>query len=72
MLGQSEKEVGFRAAGAQRGDTSMGRAEELARITERMPQRLVRFADVLQVRGESVDEFERGQLALYGQHAASG
>jgi hypothetical protein len=31
----------------------------------------VRFADVLQVRGETVDEFEGGQFALYGQHAAS-
>ena len=42
------------------------------RVTERMSQRLVRLPDVLQMSGQAVDEFERGEFPLHRQHGASG
>ena len=69
---QREEEVGFRVARPERGDAAVRRAEELPRVTERMPQRLVRFAGVFQMSGQAVDELQRGELPLYRQHGASG
>ena len=46
--------------------------EELARVAERMPQRLVRLAHVFQMSGQAVDELERGEFPLDRQHGASG
>ena len=56
LLWQREEQVGFRAAGAKRGDAAVRGLEELARVTERVPQRLVRLADILQMSGQAVDE----------------
>jgi hypothetical protein len=72
LLWQGKQQVGLCAAGAERGDAAVRGLEELARVAQRMAERLVRLADVFQVRGQAVDEFERGELALNRQHGASG
>jgi hypothetical protein len=72
VLGQREQQIGRRPAGPQRRDAAVRGLEEVARVAERVAQRLVRLAHVFQVRGQAVDELERGQLPLYGQHGASG
>jgi len=72
VLWQREKEVGVRAADAERRDAAVRGPEELARVAERVPQRLVWLADVFQVGGQAVDELQRGEFPLYRQHAASG
>ena len=37
-----------------------------------MAERLVRLANIFQMSGQAVDEFERGEFPLDRQHAASG
>jgi hypothetical protein len=70
VFGQREEQVGLRAAGTQRRDAAVGGLEELPRVAEGVPQRLVRLADILQVSGQAVDELERGELPLHGHHGA--
>lgn len=71
LLWQREEEVGFRAAGAERCDAAVSGPEELARVAERVPERLVRLANIFQMSGQALYEFERGELALYRQHGGS-
>ena len=51
----------------QRGDAAVRRPKELARIAQRVAQRLVRLAHILQVGSETVEELERGELAVHRQ-----
>ena len=71
QLRQRKEKVGFRAARPEGCDTAVAGAEKLARITEPVPERLVRLANVLQMSGQALNEFERGELALYRQHGGS-
>src|SRR5262245_19115613 len=70
-LWQREDHIGVRAAGTECGDAAVSGVEEFARVAQRMPERLVRFADVSQVRGQALDELERGEFPLDRQHGAS-
>jgi len=69
LFGQREEEIGLRATRPQRRDAAVGGFEELARVTERMPQRFVRLPDVFQVSGQAVDELQRGEFRCTGNMA---
>ena len=58
----------MRPARTECGDAPVGGVEELAGITNGMPQRFVRLADVFQMSGQAVDEFEGGKFPLDGHH----
>src|SRR4029079_4011952 len=69
---QREEQVSLRPAGMKRGNAAVSRVEELAGIAERMAKRLVRFPHVFQASGQAVEEFERREFPIHGQHGASG
>jgi hypothetical protein len=71
-FGQREQQIRFGTSGTERGNAAMRGAEEVARISERVPQRLVRFPDLFQMGGQAVDELQRRQFTLHRQHDRSG
>ena len=70
LLRQREEKVGFLTPWTERGDAAVSGLKEVARVAERMTECLVRLADVLQMSGQVIDEFERGEFPLHRQHAA--
>ena len=70
LLGEGEEKAGGRVSWTERGDTAVRGLKEVASVAERLTECFVRLANVLQMSGQVVDEFERGEFALYLQHAA--
>jgi hypothetical protein len=70
LLWQREEKVGFLTPWTERGHAAMSGLIEVARVAERMTERLVRLADVFQMSGQVIDEFERSEFPLHLQHAA--
>jgi hypothetical protein len=64
-------EVRVRTAGLERGDAALGRAKEFACTAQRESKRLLRVVATAQLRGETVEKFVGGELALHWHHVAS-
>ena len=65
-----EQQVGRLMPWTERGDTPVGGLKEGVRIAESLTKRFLRLAGVLQVSGQVVDEFERGEFPLDLEHDA--
>ena len=70
LLWQCEEKVSVLTPWTELGDAAVSRLKEVARVAKGMTQCLVRLADVPQMHGQVVDEFERGEFPLYRHHAA--
>ena len=65
LLWQREEKVGLLTPRVERGHTAMSGVKEVARVAEGMTDCLLRVANVSQVCGQVIDEFERGEFPLH-------
>ena len=65
LLWQREEKVGLQAPRVQRGHAAMRSLKEIARVSKGVPEGLLRVADVFQLCGQIIDEFERGEFPLH-------
>ena len=57
--GTAEENLRLRPAGLESGDAPVGRVEELVRLPQRVAERILGLADVLQVALQAIEELER-------------
>ena len=69
LLWQRKEKLGLLMSRTERRDTAVSGLKKVARIAERMTERLLRIADVFQMCREVIDEFERGEFPFHLEHA---
>ena len=70
LLWQRKEKIGLLTPRMEHGHAAVSRLKKVARVAEGMTECLLRVADVFQMRGQVIDEFERGEFPLFPQHAA--
>ena len=67
-----EEKIGLLAPRMERGHAAMRGLKEIARVAQGVAEGLLRVADVFQMCGQIVDEFECGEFPLHRQPVEAG